>query len=163
MTSLVELDPTERRVRITATDDDNHETETPPRTPRSAAAVRRVHQRWLERRSVRLGTALDGVERFMVMGTAGGAAASLAIASAIIGSGQLISIEFYIVLVMFLTGLLTAWVGRYLDVVLSVEINGSSSAWIALYYIRRSLFWVSAIAVVVGTVTGMMEIFTYTR
>ncbi len=53
--------------------------------------------------------------------------------------------------------------GRYLDVLLSVDINGSSSAWIALYYIRRSLFWFSAIAVVVGTVTGMMEIFAYTR
>ena len=162
MTSIVELDPTEKRVRITATDD-NHETKKPAREPRSPAAVRRLHQRWLERRSVKLSAAIDRVERFMVMGAAGGAVASLAIACAIIGSGQLLRIEFYMVLVMFLAGLLSAWVGRYLDVVLSIDIKGSSSVWITLYYIRRSLFWFTAIAVVVGSVTGLLEIFTYTR
>ncbi len=54
-------------------------TPAPRRAPRDTAAVRRVHPRWLERHSVRLGGALDRVERFMVTGTAGGAMASLAI------------------------------------------------------------------------------------
>jgi hypothetical protein len=63
----------------------------PQRKPRDAEAMRKVHHRWLERRSVRLGAALDGVERFMVTGTAGGAVASLAIVAAIIGSGQRIT------------------------------------------------------------------------
>jgi hypothetical protein len=122
-----------------------------------------VHHRWLERRSVRLGAALDGVERFMVTGTAGGAVASLAIVAAIIGSGQRIALEFYIVLVVFLIGLLAAWIGRYLDVVLAVDIRRSRSVWIGLYYCRRATFWLSAMAVVVGSILGLIKLYGFTH
>jgi hypothetical protein len=94
MGSILEPDPPTWSERITEADKDRGDVMTnsleaaPEGKPRDARAVRKVHQRWLERRSVRLGGALDGVERFMVMGTAGGAAASLAVAAAIIGSGD---------------------------------------------------------------------------
>jgi len=134
-------------------------TPAPRRAPPDTAAVRRVHQRWLEQRSVRLGGALDGVERFMVMGTAGGAMVMLAI----VASGQRIALEFYIVLVVFLIGLLAAWVGRYLDVVLAVNIRRLSSVWIGLHYVRRATFWLSTMAVVVGTILGLIELYSFTR
>jgi hypothetical protein len=122
-----------------------------------------VHQRWLERRSIRLGAALDGVERFVVIGTTAGAVACLAVVGAVLGSGRLINLEFYTVLVVFLAGLLSAWVGRYLDVILAVDIRRSSAVWINLYYIRRGIFWLSAMAVVVGTVLGLIVLYGFTR
>ncbi len=66
-------------------------------------------------------------------------------------------------LVVFLIGLLAAWVGRYLDVVLAVYIRRSSSVWISLYCVRRATFWLSAMALVVGTILGMMELYSFTR
>ena len=163
--TVFQLDPSVWRAMTTSTDDNPEEvmTESPQRPPRSAQEVRRVHQRWLERRSVRLGAALDGVERFVVMGAAGGSVASLAIVCAIIGAGKLIDMEFYVVLAVFMIGLLFSWVGRYLDVILAVDIRRSSSVWISLYYIRRTFFWTSAIAVMVGSLLGMIELYGFTR
>lgn len=139
------------------------ETEATERTPRSPEAARRVHRRWLERRTIRRDAALDEVERSVVMATAGGALACLAIAGATIVTGRLITIEFYMVLVAFLTGLLFSWIGRYLDVVLAVDLRRSSAVWINLYYIRRSCFWLSAITVVVGVILGLIELYGFTR
>ena len=72
-------------------------------------------------------------------------------------------LEFYIVLVIFLIGLLSAWIGRYLDVVLAVDIRRSSAIWIGLYYVRRATFWLSAMAVVVGSILGLIELYGFTR
>ena len=169
MGSILEPDPPTWRERDSRADSDRGNLMTdspeaaPQRKPRDAEAVRKVHHRWLERRSVRLGAALDGVEQFMVTGTAGGAVTSLAIVAAIIGSGQRIALEFYIVLVVFLIGLLAAWIGRYLDVVLAVDIRRSSSVWIGLYCVRRATFWLSAMAVLVGAVLGLIELYGFTR
>lgn len=133
------------------------------RKSRSAGAVRKIHQRWLERRTTRLGAALDGVERFLVAANVGGVVASLSIVATAIGGGGLPSRTFFWVLVVFIFGLLFAWVGRYLDVILAVDIRRASAVWIIIYYIRRGIFWLSAISVVVGTTLGLVELHAFTR
>jgi len=67
------------------------------------------------------------------------------------------------VLVVFLIGLLSAWIGRYLDVVLAVDIRRSSAIWIGLYYCRRATSWLSAMAVAVGSILGLIELYGFTR
>ncbi len=137
--------------------------DSPVRKPRSAGEMREVHKRWLERRAVRFAAAIDGVERFVVLGTVAGTVGSLAVAVAVIATGRLIDLEFYLALVAFLIGLFLVWIGRYLDVILAVDIRRASAAWIPTYYVRRSVFWLSAMCVVLGTVLCLVELYTFTR
>lgn len=163
MDKMFDPDSPEEQTQTAAAGTAPAETATAESARRSPEAARRVHRRWLERRSIRRDAALDGVENSVVMSTAAGAAACLLIAGGVIATGRLITIEFYMVLVAFLTGLLFSWIGRYLDVVLAVDLRRSSAVWIKLYYIRRSCFWFSAITVVVGVLLGLIELYGFTR
>ena len=117
---------------------------------------------------IRAADATLRAERFLVGGNAGGVVATLSLIGTIVGRGTAAAPRaFFWVLIIFLTGLVATWLGRYISIFID-NIEGHQLRLrlyivsVALRLLRAALFWISALCAGTGIAFGLREIYKLT-